>query len=115
MSIFDKGLIIVAAVVVISIALAVPLILRKVPPNIAYGYRTRATLRDPKLWYDANAHFGWGWLIASIVSVVIVVLIVRTASLSPQQFLYASIAALIVPSLVAMIATASYVRGRTGR
>ena len=115
MTIFEKGLIVVAGVALISVVLAIPLIMRKVPPNIVYGYRTRATLRDPKLWYDANAHFGWGWLIASLVSLVIVFLIVRTQSLAPQQFLHASIAALVVPVLVAALATASFVRGRSGR
>src|SRR6266513_2997010 len=47
------------------IVLAIPLMLRKVRPNVLYGYRTRATLTDEALWYDANAHFGRGFLIGS--------------------------------------------------
>src|SRR5947207_2664988 len=47
--------------------LAVPLLLRKVPPNVVYGYRTRATLTNDALWYEANAHFGRRFLIGSVV------------------------------------------------
>lgn len=39
-------------------ALGIPLMLRKVRPNVLYGYRTRATLSDPTLWYEVNARTG---------------------------------------------------------
>ena len=39
-------------------ALAVPLIRRKIAPNPLYGFRTRRTLGDPSVWYDANAFAG---------------------------------------------------------
>ena len=58
----------------LSAALAVPLIRRKVGPNLLYGFRVRRTLEDPKLWYDANAfagkclfRFGVGTSLASVV------------------------------------------------
>src|SRR5258705_13124860 len=50
------------------IVLAIPLMLRKVRPNVLYGYRTRATLTNETLWYEANAHFGRGFLIGSAAS-----------------------------------------------
>ena len=42
----------------LSAALAVPLMRRKVGPNSLYGFRVRRTLEDPKVWYDANAYAG---------------------------------------------------------
>jgi uncharacterized membrane protein len=42
----------------LSAALAVPLMRRKVAPNSLYGFRTRRTLEDPRVWYDANAFAG---------------------------------------------------------
>jgi hypothetical protein len=44
------------------VGLAIPLLLRKVPPNHWYGFRTRLTLSDPQIWYPVNA---WGarWLL----------------------------------------------------
>jgi hypothetical protein len=35
--------------------LAIPLLLRRVPPNPLYGLRVPATFRDEGVWYDANA------------------------------------------------------------
>jgi len=40
------------------IALAIPLIWRKVPPNHWYGLRVPATLADERVWYEANARAG---------------------------------------------------------
>ena len=42
----------------LSAALAVPLMRRKIAPNSLYGFRVRRTLEDPKVWYDANAYAG---------------------------------------------------------
>jgi hypothetical protein len=39
------------------IALSIPLLLGRVPPNHWYGFRTRLTLSDPSIWYPVNA---WG-------------------------------------------------------
>lgn len=37
---------------------AIPLIRRRFPPNSGYGFRTKKTLSDPKVWYDANEFSG---------------------------------------------------------
>lgn len=39
-------------------ALALPLMRRRVPPNSLYGLRVRATFADPSVWYEANAMSG---------------------------------------------------------
>lgn len=57
-----------AFVGLLFIALSIPLILRKVPPNWAYGYRTRKTLSDPKIWYQANHLFGKDFLISGLLT-----------------------------------------------
>ncbi len=59
-----------AIVGVVLIALAIPMALRKVPPNPLYGLRVPATFRDDQVWYDANAAAGrdmmllGGWTLA---------------------------------------------------
>ncbi|MBN1437783.1 MAG: SdpI family protein [Anaerolineales bacterium] len=40
------------------IALSLPLILRRIPPNAFYGFRVRWTMEDPELWYPVNAYAG---------------------------------------------------------
>jgi uncharacterized membrane protein len=42
----------------VLIGLSIPLIRRMVPPNHWYGFRVPRTLRDPVVWYDANAYSG---------------------------------------------------------
>jgi uncharacterized membrane protein len=44
------------------ILLSIPLILRKIPPNPVYGFRTGWTMGDPELWYSVNAYAG-KWLV----------------------------------------------------
>jgi hypothetical protein len=39
------------------VGLSIPLLRGKVPPNQWYGFRTRLTLGDPRIWYPVNA---WG-------------------------------------------------------
>jgi hypothetical protein len=38
--------------------LAIPLVRRRVGPNQLYGLRTRETLADEDVWYEANARSG---------------------------------------------------------
>ncbi len=110
MTVFDKGLITMEGCALLFAILAIPLMLRKVPRNIIYGYRTRKTLRDDAVWYDANAHFGRGLFIASIISVIAVFILSRTHFLSPPVFLPVSLAALVAPAAIAGLATARRLR-----
>lgn len=48
---------------------AVPLIRGKVRPNLLFGLRTRATLRDDAAWYRLNAACG-RWLLPAGVALV---------------------------------------------
>ena len=40
---------------ILFVALAIPLVRRRVAPNRLYGLRTQATLASKELWYEANA------------------------------------------------------------
>ena len=88
--------------------IAVPLALRLVGPNRFYGFRTRATLSDRELWYSANAFAGWALLLAAFVSAALV-------WLRPSWFdfgVFTNLAAFVVPSIAAMVASFLYVRDR---
>ena len=95
--------------------LAIPLWLRKVPRNIVYGYRTRKTLSDDAVWYDANANFGRNLFIASVISIVIVLILSRTHLFTPEVLIPVSLVSLVVPAAIAGIATAAYVRRLSAR
>jgi uncharacterized membrane protein len=53
---------------ILTAATSVPLALRLIPPNSVYGFRTRFTRSDPRVWYDANAFVGRLMVLASIAS-----------------------------------------------
>ena len=53
--------------------IAPPLIFKWVPPNRSYGFRTARTLADTDLWYRANQFCGWALLLASVVSIILLV------------------------------------------
>ncbi len=52
------------------IGLSIPLIRRMVPPNHWYGFRVPQTLRDPFVWYEANAYSGKCMLGAAVAMLV---------------------------------------------
>ena len=88
--------------------MALPLALRLIGPNRIYGFRTRATLSDRDLWYSANAFAGWALLLAATASAAWVW--VRPAWLDFGVF--TNLTAVVVPSLVAVLTSFLYVRGR---
>jgi uncharacterized membrane protein len=58
-----------AAVGLLFALLAVPLMRRRVPPNVFYGLRVPATFRDRSVWYDANAASGRDTLVFGVMLV----------------------------------------------
>ena len=47
--------------------IAIPMIMEWIPPNGLYGFRVRATLNDPELWYRVNKFTGKLLLLLGIV------------------------------------------------
>jgi hypothetical protein len=60
----------ILTVSVIVIILAVPLILKKIPPNGFIGFRTPKTLSTPEIWYAANRYLGWALLFAGLSALI---------------------------------------------
>ncbi len=53
---------------VLIVAISVPLMLKIVPPNGVYGFRTSVTRSSLDIWYAANAFMGWALSAGSVVS-----------------------------------------------
>ena len=49
------------------IALSLPLIQERVPPNSFYGFRTAKSLSDSKIWYEINRLSGIDLFIAGVL------------------------------------------------
>jgi uncharacterized membrane protein len=51
-----------AGVGLLFVAISIPLIRRRIPPNGLYGLRVPATFADEWVWYEANARSGRDFL-----------------------------------------------------
>lgn len=76
------------------IALAIPLIQRRIKPNPWYGFRTRATLENEAVWYEINAYSGKRLLIAGIVIVFAAIVFALIPNLAID--VYAILVALVL-------------------
>ena len=110
MTVYEKGLITVLACDALFVVLSIPLVLRKVGPNVVYGYRTPATLADEELWYGANAFFGVRFIVASLVSAVAALYLCRPGLFAPDVFVPVSVVLLGAPVAAAGILTTRFVR-----
>jgi uncharacterized membrane protein len=112
---YDNTLLTILACNLIFILVAIPLILRKVPRNPVYGFRTRKTLSDDYNWYESNAYFGRWFVVSSIISgLALFVLYSYQGLVPPEYFVEVSLACLIVPPLIAVIRTLLYARSLQG-
>ncbi len=109
-TIYFKGLVTAGVVTLIFVLVAIPLVLRKVPRNVLYGFRTPTTLKNDKIWYEANAYFGRGLIAASIVSIPAILILYFFVRSEPDLFLALSLAVLFIPSVIATIFTFVYIR-----
>ena len=88
----------------ILIALAIPLWMRRIPPNRVYGVRTRATLADETTWYDVNARCGQDLLVSGALFLIgIVVIDVVGARWAPELRTLASAMILVVALVVVTV------------
>ena len=60
--------IISVALSALFVGIAIPLVLRRIPPNRWYGLRVPATLTDERVWYEANVVAGWDFIRVGVVT-----------------------------------------------
>ncbi len=53
---------------IINILVSLPLVLKLVPLTRWYGFRTRKTLSNADVWYEANHKGGVGLIVASVIA-----------------------------------------------
>ena len=92
-------------------ALAVPLILKLVPPNRFYGFRTAQTLSDRENWFRINRVAGFALFLAVVATMC--VYHIQPELASGRSFL--GVLALIVPVFSALVAVGAYARMQSHR
>ena len=94
------------------ILMAIPMILKKVPPNPLYGIRTEKLLTpgNEELWYKANKYGGQQLLIAGLVFTVFIVLLFTTEGKVPFVVELILFCAAFGAIVVALIRSLLYVK-----
>ncbi len=93
------------------VALSVPMVLGKVPPNRFYGFRTPRTLASPDVWYPANRASGIYMIVAGAFSLVFNSMILVGFPDWPLGLqLQWMTGATLIPLLLSLVASLFYLR-----
>lgn len=74
---------------------SIPFLLKKIPPNRLAGFRIRATLQDPSLWYSANVYVAKYLLATGVILTLLPVLIHFFGGKSERYFAGLAVIALL--------------------
>ena len=106
----DSAISLLLPCAIIAVA-SIPLVLGIVPPNGAYGFRTRQTLADPELWFRANRFAGFALFIAAVTSAAVLLALPEYSS--GRSLI--GVVVLVVPLVMALVASFAYVRRVSGQ
>lgn len=95
---------------IVSILIALPLIDEKVKPNPLYGFRVRATLENPKVWYAVNKYFAQRLLLAGIVEIVAAVGLFVVPNIDPSTYALSTLIVFVIAFTIGMMQTSSYLK-----
>jgi uncharacterized membrane protein len=95
---------------VFLIAISLPMMYDKVPPNGFYGFRTPRTMSNPNLWYPANRVAGRNMVLAGLIVIITALGVFamqksihpKTAALTLLVVSLASLTGAVIHSLMAL-------------
>jgi SdpI/YfhL protein family len=82
---------------------AIPLILQRVPPNPWYGFRVKATVENPAVWYPANRYLGKCLLAFGLFVIVTAVGLSLVPGINPLIYMFSCVGAQVVGAHVMII------------
>jgi uncharacterized membrane protein len=85
----------------VFVLISLPLILRLVPPNRFYGFRTPKTRSDSAIWYPANRSVGIDLAIAGVVIAIAAFVVPRVLA---AEYLVISMTAIAGVALAIVVA-----------
>lgn len=78
------------------IAVAIPMVQRKVKPNGWYGFRTPKTLSRPDIWYNANEYSGRTLVVAGGVTVLAALVFALIPGMNKDLYVWLCLAGMIL-------------------
>jgi len=95
---------------VLLILLSLPLLWEKVPPNGLYGFRVRATLENPRVWYAANKFAAKRLLWSGAVFVAAALILYFIPGIGVDAYSVGCLFLFAVPFIVGLIQSVRYVK-----
>jgi uncharacterized membrane protein len=86
-----------ALVGLLFVGISIPLIQQRVPPNRFYGFRTKKTLSDPKIWYEANRISGHDLFLAgALITITSIVMPLFAQGWKPEHVIITLISVMVL-------------------
>jgi hypothetical protein len=95
---------------VLLMALSLPLLWGKVPPNGLYGFRVRATLENPRIWYAANRFAAKRMLLSGAVFVAAALILYFIPGISVDTYSLGCLFLFAVPVVIGLVQSVRYVK-----
>jgi SdpI/YfhL protein family len=95
---------------VLLMALSVPLVWRKVPPNGIYGFRVSKSLNNPQVWYEVNAYSGKRLFWTGLMTVIASVALYQVPGISIDSYALGVLAVFLVVITVGLLQSMKYLR-----
>ena len=83
----------------VFIGLSIPLMQGRVPPNRSYGFRTRKTLSDPKIWYEVNRISGNDLFLGGVVITISSIIMLLIAQQWSREHVVATLLFIMICSV----------------
>jgi len=96
-------------------ALAIPLALGNVPPNLLYGVRVRATRHNVDIWYYVNERSGRDQIVVGVLNVIAPALLYILYDATEPTYAYACMGVLFASLVVMMVRSRRYIRTAQAR
>jgi hypothetical protein len=95
---------------VLLIALSIPLLYDKIPPNSFYGFRVSQTITDPKVWYAVNRYSARWLLVAGLSIVAAAILLYFIPGISVDVYALGCLAVFVVTLTVGLVKSFLYMK-----
>jgi uncharacterized membrane protein len=95
------------------ILVSLPLLWGKIPPNPLYGFRVRATLENPAIWYPANRFAAKRLIWTGTLVIMAALLLYAIPGLSLDGYALGCLAVLLLALAFTMVQCFGYLRTLT--
>ena len=86
-----------AATGLLFVGLSIPLMRKRIPPNPYYGFRTRKTMSDPKIWYEVNRIQGNDLFVAgSLITISSFTMLAIARAWTPEYVVFTLLSVLVL-------------------